>query len=172
MCLYLSFTERIKYLGSIITCNLRDKIKVSTRITIAHYQITKMSGFFNCRDVSIAMKILMYQAIPLNTVLWGCETWVLKEKEKKKLDAFHHTAMRCILGISMRRVREERMTTGNPPLLAQGEMQWCRVEQDRLAFLYVASKMYIFANFALQDKNDVILFYILKNQKVASKSQL
>jgi hypothetical protein len=71
---------KIKYLGSIITWDLRDKINAATRIAMGHSPVTRVEELFNCRYVSIGIKILMYQAIPLNTVLWGCELWTLKEK--------------------------------------------------------------------------------------------
>jgi hypothetical protein len=86
-----------------------NRIDIATRVTIAHSQITVLRELFNCRDVSIETKIIMCQAIHLNMALWGCETWALKDKESKKLDALHHTAMSGILGISTRRVREERI---------------------------------------------------------------
>jgi hypothetical protein len=107
---HLDFTDKIKYLGSTITTNLRDEIDIAMRIANARPQITQMRELFNCRDVSIVTKEMMYQVIPLNTVLWGCETWTLKEKDKRKLEAFHHTVIRRILGISTRRVREERIS--------------------------------------------------------------
>jgi hypothetical protein len=100
----------IKYLGSTITWDLKDEIDIATMISMGHSTISRTKELFNCGDVSIRIKIIMYQAIPLNTVLWGYASWSLKEREKKKLEAFHHSAIRRILGISMRRVYEERIT--------------------------------------------------------------
>jgi fructose-1,6-bisphosphatase/sedoheptulose 1,7-bisphosphatase-like protein len=53
---HLQFTDKIKYLGSTITTNLRDEIDVAMRIAIAHSQITQMRELFNCREISIATK--------------------------------------------------------------------------------------------------------------------
>jgi hypothetical protein len=80
------FTEKIKYLGSIITWDLRDEINISTRIAMGHCTITRMKELFNYRDVSIGIKIIMYHVIPLNTALRGCESWALKEKEMVECD--------------------------------------------------------------------------------------
>jgi hypothetical protein len=122
---HLNFTDKIKYPGSTIATNLRDEIDVATRIAIAHSQITQMRELFNCRDVSVATKEMTHRAILISTVLCGCETLAHKEKGKRKLEAFHHTAIRRILGMSTRRVREERITNkmvrsnfmGIPPIL-------------------------------------------------------
>jgi hypothetical protein len=107
---HLRFTDKIKYLGSTITTNLRDEIDVASRITIAHSQISQMRELFNCRDVLVATEKNDVPSNPTQHDTMGCDTWALKEKDKRKLDACHHTAIRRILGISTRRVREERIT--------------------------------------------------------------
>jgi hypothetical protein len=43
---YLHFTDKIKYLGSIITWDLRDEIDVATRIAMGHSTITRMQELF------------------------------------------------------------------------------------------------------------------------------
>jgi hypothetical protein len=44
-------------------------------------------------------------------VLCVCETWALKEKDKRMLEGvFHHGAIRRILGINRQRVRDEKIT--------------------------------------------------------------
>ena len=40
-------------------------------------------------------------SIPINLLLWGCETWEVKKSDWKKLQAFHTTCIRKILKISM-----------------------------------------------------------------------
>jgi hypothetical protein len=140
-----------KYLGSIIATNLRDEIDVATRIAIARFQITSMIELFNWQDVSVAMEAIMHRSISLNAVLWGCETWALKEKDNINLEAFHHTVIRRILGISTRRVIEERATTkmvksklmGIPPI---------HYFITRCAFKYIAKTVSIPRENTLQKK--------------------
>jgi hypothetical protein len=55
----LHFTQIIKYLGSIIIWDPIDKIVVATRIAMGNSTITRMKELFNCRDVSIRIKIIM-----------------------------------------------------------------------------------------------------------------
>jgi hypothetical protein len=69
-----------------------------------------MNELFRCKDISRRTKKFLYHAIPLLTVLWGCETWVLKEEEKRMLEVFHHGAIRRILGNSRQRVSDEKIT--------------------------------------------------------------
>jgi hypothetical protein len=70
----------------------------------------QMKELFRCKDISRRTKKCLYQAIPKYTVLWGCETWALKEEESRMLEVSHHGAIRRILGISRQRVRDEKIT--------------------------------------------------------------
>ena len=49
------------------------------------------------------MKIAVYRAVVLPTLLYGCETWTCYRRHFKKLDQFH---LRCLLCISW----EDRFT--------------------------------------------------------------
>jgi hypothetical protein len=45
----------------------------------------------------------------INALLRGAESWNLSKQNLNKLNAFHHSAMRWILGINMERVKNERI---------------------------------------------------------------
>ena len=51
----------------------------------------------------------IFLAIPVNTVLYGCETWTLKADHRRKLTSFYHKSIRRILGISMHRVDKDHI---------------------------------------------------------------
>jgi hypothetical protein len=53
-------------------------------------------------------------------VLWGCETWVLKEEEKRMLEVFHQRVIRRILRMSRQRIREERIPKSTMMNLVNG----------------------------------------------------
>ncbi len=59
--------------------------------------------FFTNKDVDHCTKYQVYTSGPLNSLLWGCETWNLTER---KLRSFYHCVIRCILQISWTQVRE------------------------------------------------------------------
>jgi hypothetical protein len=70
----------------------------------------QMKELVRCKDISRGTNKFPYRAMPLPTVLWGCETWALKEEDKRMLGVFHHGSIRRIPGISMQRVHDERLT--------------------------------------------------------------
>jgi hypothetical protein len=60
--------------------------------------------------IDLKAKYLFFLAIPINTLLWGCESWAIRKDRHKKLDVFVHSSVRRILGINMLlTMREERL---------------------------------------------------------------
>jgi hypothetical protein len=57
-------------------------------------------------------KYLLFRAIPMNLLLWGAETWLLRKLQLNKLEVFLHHSIWSILHISMTKVREQRLHNG------------------------------------------------------------
>jgi hypothetical protein len=55
-------------------------------------------------------KYLLFRAIPMNLLLWGCETWSLRQSLLDKLEeVFLHRSVRRILQINMTQVKDESL---------------------------------------------------------------
>jgi hypothetical protein len=65
---------------------------------------------FDSHEVPLDVKLRLYIAISFTTALWGCESWALRDTDHNTLEVFHHSAIRRILGILMKRAREERIS--------------------------------------------------------------
>ncbi|EJK48921.1 hypothetical protein THAOC_32244 [Thalassiosira oceanica] len=77
---FVTVTMHFKYLGSFISYNLRDDFDiVDLRIKKAGQAMGALKHFFNNKHVDTYTKHLIFKAIPLNLLLWGCETWSLRE---------------------------------------------------------------------------------------------
>jgi Reverse transcriptase (RNA-dependent DNA polymerase) len=107
---YVNFTSNFKYLGSIITNDLKDDMEIESRIKKATAQVGALKNFFRNKHVSLLAKFQIFQAIPINTVLWGCESWAMTENISRKLQAFYHKSIRKILNINMHEVEQYRIT--------------------------------------------------------------
>ncbi|EJK60033.1 hypothetical protein THAOC_19683 [Thalassiosira oceanica] len=95
-----------KYLGSFISYNLRDDFDIDLRIKKAGQAMGALKHFFNNKHVdTYNTKHLIFKAIPLNLLLWGCETWSLREDHYVKLESFLQRSIRNILNISMTQVK-------------------------------------------------------------------
>jgi len=66
--------------------------------------------FFDNKDVDKRITSQIYVAGPLNTLLWGCESWKLTKCNTDKLMSFHHNTIRHILGIKWNQVPEKHIT--------------------------------------------------------------
>jgi hypothetical protein len=80
---FITLTEDFRYLGSIISSDLRDELEITTRIKKASAQIGALRAFFRCPHIQVSTKQRVFVAIPVNTALWGCDSWALTEKTKK-----------------------------------------------------------------------------------------
>ena len=106
----IHFTSKFKYLGSIITPSLDDEAEIKHRISKAKQRMGLLYHVFQSNEIDLKTKHLIYITGPLNTLLWGCESWSMKESTLAKLQAFHHTAIRRILNIHWKRMKDQRIT--------------------------------------------------------------
>ena len=65
--------------------------------------------FWDSDEVDIRSKYLIYMAIPMNLLTWGCESWALTKILIKKLEVFHMRSIRRILRIKWSEVMEDRI---------------------------------------------------------------
>jgi hypothetical protein len=103
------YVNKFKYLGSIITPLLNEDAEIEARIKKAKSIMGASKYFFDNKDVCKKIKSQIYVAGPLNALLWGCESWNLTKHNMNKLMAFHHSAIRRILGIKCNQVREKHI---------------------------------------------------------------
>jgi hypothetical protein len=68
-----------------------------------------MKNFFKGKNIDLRAKALLYVRGRLNVLLWGAESWNLSKHNLNKLNVIHHLAIRWILGISMKKVKNERI---------------------------------------------------------------
>ena len=74
-----TFCKHFKYLGSYVSYNLCDDYDVEDRIAAANKSMGALRNFWHNPHVDMYSKFLIYNAIPTNLLLWGCETWALRK---------------------------------------------------------------------------------------------
>ena len=99
---YLSFTPTFKYLGTIISWDLREVKDVEARIKSANklFGSAKATFWSNAR-VPFELRMRFYKAIVVNILLWGCESWAIQSKEVQALRVFQFRCLRTILKINV-----------------------------------------------------------------------
>jgi hypothetical protein len=105
----IHFINNSTYLGSTITPLLNEDTEIEVRIKKAKSIIGVSRHFFDNKDVDWHVKKGIYIAEPINTLLWGCESWNLTKRNLDRLKSFHHGAIRRILNIKWHQVREDHI---------------------------------------------------------------
>ena len=86
--------DDFKYLGSYVGSTEKD---VNTRIALAWVAFARLNPLLRASRPTIEFKIRLFYAACISILLYGCESWVLTEPLKKKLDTFARTFYRIIL---------------------------------------------------------------------------
>ena len=98
------------YLGSYVSYNLKDDYDISQRITKTFQNMGALKNIWDDSHVGLYSKCLLLVAIPINQLLWGYESWALKESSLNDIDIFITQSSRRIIGISMLEVKENKIT--------------------------------------------------------------
>jgi hypothetical protein len=104
---FVCFTRTFRYLGSLISYNLHDNDDITARIAAANASMGALKELWCNTHLDVYNKYLLFRAIPMNLLLWGAETWLLRKSQLDKLEVFLHHSIWCILQISMTKVQEQ-----------------------------------------------------------------
>ena len=97
----LKVIHQFMYLGSTITDNLSLDPEIDKRIGKAATTLTHLtSRVWTNPKLTMKMKMAVYNACILSTLLYGSETWTTYTHQEKRLNTFHLRSLQCILGIS------------------------------------------------------------------------
>ena len=93
-------TRLFPYLGSILSSQGTSSKDVENRIQAAYSAFGKLSGrVFRNKDLTSKTKLMIYNAIVVSTLLYGCETWTLYRRDLKNLELFHQGKLCSIFKI-------------------------------------------------------------------------
>ena len=94
----LKLVDKFTYLGSSVSSTEND---IDTRLTKAWTAINSLSIIWKS-DLTHKMKRSFFQAAVVSILLYGCTTWTLTKRLKKKLDGNYTRMLRAILNRSWR----------------------------------------------------------------------
>jgi len=61
--------------------------------------MSRLSNVWQQSRLSLATKLRVYNSLVLSVLLYGCETWTTQKSDERKLETFHTSCQRRILGI-------------------------------------------------------------------------
>jgi hypothetical protein len=88
-----------------VTTDLKDVTDINNQLRQAKKQAAALGTFFPS-TADTWSKQLIFLAIPVNTALYGAESWTLNVELCRRISSFYHTTIRQIIGINMHHVEE------------------------------------------------------------------
>ena len=58
------------------------------RLLLGRKAMTKLDSIFKSRDITLPTKVHLVKAMVFPVVMYGCESWTIKEAEHRGIDAF------------------------------------------------------------------------------------
>ena len=84
----IEITSYHTFLGSVITRDGYDYKEINRRLSTGRMTMTKLEKIMKDQDVKKATKIKIAETIIFPTVTYGSESWTVRKKERRKIDAF------------------------------------------------------------------------------------
>lgn len=135
--------EDFTYLGSVISNDATTTKDVDNRLAKANSSFGRLQKrVWKNHSLRLPTKIMVYEAVVISTLLFGCEAWVLYRKQIKLLERFHQRCLRSILKIRWQdrvtnnTVLERSNMTSIEAILLSRQLRWvghvCRMDNSRL----------------------------------------
>ena len=61
--------------------------------------MTNLDSIFKSRDITLRTKVRLVKAIVFSVVMYGCESWMVKKAECRRIDAFQLWCWRRLLRV-------------------------------------------------------------------------
>ena len=61
--------------------------------------MTKLDSILKSRDITLSTKVPLVKAMVFPVVMYGCESWTIKEAERRRIDAFELWCWRRLLRV-------------------------------------------------------------------------
>ena len=94
----LENVENFKYLGSIFTAAAEQQRDVEARVAMDTQRCGNLRHLFNSKDLTIHLKLRLYDAAVLSLLTYGCESWTLSPKIVKRLNGANSRILASFTG--------------------------------------------------------------------------
>ena len=62
--------------------------EIQRRLLLGRKVMTNLDSIFKSRDITLPTKVRLVKAMVFPVVMYGCESWTVKEGEHRRIDAF------------------------------------------------------------------------------------
>ena len=76
------------FLGSKITADGDCSHKIKRRLLLGRKDMTNIDTILKSRDITLSTNVHLVKAMVIPVVMYGCESWIIKKVERRRIDAF------------------------------------------------------------------------------------
>ena len=106
----LEQVDRFKYLGVTLTPSNESTSEIKSRLMLASRALGKLQKVWTDKDITLATKLRLVNALIYPVLLYGSEVWTIKTNDLKKLVAFEMRCYRKLLNISWKdKIRNDKV---------------------------------------------------------------
>ena len=87
------------FLGSKITVDGDCSHEIKRHFLLGRKVMTSLDNIFKSRDITLPTKVCLVKAVVFPVVMYGCESWIVKKAECRRIDAFQLWCWRRLLRV-------------------------------------------------------------------------
>ena len=87
------------FLGSKITADGNCTHEIKRHLLLGRKVMTNLDSIFKSRDITLSTKVRLVKAMVFPVVVYGCESWVIKKAERRRIDASELWCWRRLLRV-------------------------------------------------------------------------
>ena len=110
--------------GSKITADGDCSYEIKRRLLLGRKAMINLDSILKSRGITLLTKVHLIKAMVFPTVMYGCESWTIKEVEHRRIDAFELWCWRRLLRVpwTARRSNQSILKEISPEYLFEGLM--------------------------------------------------
>ena len=74
--------------GSKITADDVCSHEIKSRLLLGRKVMTNIDSTLKSRDITLPTKVCLVKAMVFLVVMYGCQSWIIKKAERRRIDAF------------------------------------------------------------------------------------
>ena len=82
-----------------ITANGDCSHEIKRRLLLERKVMTNLDSILKSRDITLPMNVHLVKATVFPVVMYGCESWIIKKAERRRIDAFELWCWRRLLRV-------------------------------------------------------------------------
>ena len=87
------------FLGSKITVDGDFSHEIKRCLLLGRKVMTNLDSMFKSRDITLPTKVYLIKAMVFLVVMYGCESWMVKKAERRRIDAFELWCWRRLMRV-------------------------------------------------------------------------